>query len=51
MIKKVCHLTTVHKNRYDTRIYIKECLTLKKAGYDVTLIVNDDSPDEMTPGG
>jgi glycosyltransferase involved in cell wall biosynthesis len=41
--KKVVHITTVH-HPLDPRIYYKECLSLKKAGYDVTLIVPDD-PD------
>lgn len=45
MRKKVCHITSVH-NRYDTRIFYKECVSLAKNGYDVTLIVNDDKEDE-----
>jgi glycosyltransferase involved in cell wall biosynthesis len=45
MSKKVCHITCVH-SRYDTRIFHKECFSLAKNGYDVTLIVNDNQPDE-----
>ena len=44
---KVCHITTVHSNRYDVRIFEKECTSLAKAGYDVTLLVNDELPDEV----
>lgn len=47
---KVCHITTVHPNRYDVRIFEKECTTLAEAGYDVTLIVNDELPDEVKNG-
>ena len=47
--KKVVHLTTVH-HPFDTRIYHKECLSLNKAGYDVSLIVplenNQELPDD-----
>ena len=46
---KVCHLTSVHK-RYDTRIYQKMCRSLAKNGYDVTLLVMDDLPDETKDG-
>lgn len=35
---KVCHITTVHSER-DVRIFYKECKSLAKAGFDVTLIV------------
>ncbi|WP_078555870.1 glycosyltransferase [Bacillus alkalicellulosilyticus] len=35
---KVVHISTVH-HPFDPRIYHKECKSLKKAGYDVNLIV------------
>lgn len=43
---KVCHITSVH-NRYDTRIFLKECTSLAQAGYDVTLLVADEKPPEV----
>jgi glycosyltransferase involved in cell wall biosynthesis len=36
--KKVCHLTTVHPAA-DTRIFIKECFSLARDGYEVHLVV------------
>jgi len=39
-MKHICHLTSVHP-RYDTRIFFKECLSLQKAGFDVSFIVAD----------
>lgn len=42
----VCHVTVLH-NRYDGRIFRKECNSLVKAGVDVTLIVNDELTDEV----
>jgi len=46
MINKICHLTSVH-SRYDVRIFFKECKSLAKAGYDVSLIVADGKGDEI----
>jgi len=37
-LKSVCHITTVHPSK-DTRIFYKECKSLARAGYKVTLIV------------
>jgi hypothetical protein len=34
---KVCHLTTVHPSD-DIRIFRKQCISLSKFGYDVSLI-------------
>jgi glycosyltransferase involved in cell wall biosynthesis len=46
MNSQVCHLTSAH-SRYDTRIFLKECQSLAKAGYDVFLIVADGKGDEI----
>lgn len=35
--QKVCHLTSVHSNK-DIRIFIKECSSLTKAGYETHLV-------------
>lgn len=49
MAVKVCHVTSVHQ-RYDTRIFYKECASLAKAGYDVTLLVADNKEPETRSG-
>lgn len=49
MAVKVCHVTSVHQ-RYDTRIFHKECTSLAKAGYDVTLLVADNKMPEVRNG-
>ena len=49
MAVKVCHVTSVHQ-RYDTRIFYKECTSLAKAGYDVTLLVADNKAPEVRNG-
>jgi len=49
MLYKICHLTSVH-NRYDVRIFWKESVSLKKAGFDVSLIVADGFGDEIKEG-
>jgi len=38
MNKKICHISTVHR-LYDTRIFYKECSTLRKNGYTVFLVI------------
>jgi hypothetical protein len=48
-MKKIVHITSVHQ-RYDTRIFHKECLSLKNAGYEVSLIVADGKGDEEKKG-
>ena len=41
MGKKVCHISTVHYEN-DSRILLKECQSLSKAGFDVSLVINSD---------
>jgi len=43
------HLTTVHQ-RYDIRIFRKECCSLARSGWMVTLIVADGKRDETVSG-
>ncbi len=42
----ICHLTTVHP-RNDVRIFFKECTSLTKLGFTITLIVADGKGDEV----
>jgi len=42
---KVCHVSTVH-DRFDDRIFLKECVSLAKAGYEVFFVVQ--SPEAVT---
>jgi glycosyltransferase involved in cell wall biosynthesis len=46
---KICHLTSVHP-RYDTRIFVKQCVSLARAGYDVALVVADGKGHEEKDG-
>lgn len=46
---RVAHLTSVHP-RLDTRIFLKECSSLAKADYAVSLVVADGKGDEMRAG-
>ncbi|EII5634394.1 glycosyltransferase family 4 protein [Vibrio cholerae] len=43
--RKVAHLTSVHP-RFDTRIFLKECISLANSGYSVSLVVADGKSDE-----
>ena len=43
----VIHLTSAH-NRYDTRIFLKECQTISKSKFEVFLFVSDFKEDEKT---
>lgn len=43
---RISHLTSVH-SRHDTRIFIKQCCSLAKAGYSVSLIVADGNGNEI----
>lgn len=45
IVMKICHLTSAH-SRYDVRIFIKECSTLAKNGWETHLIVADGLQDE-----
>jgi glycosyltransferase involved in cell wall biosynthesis len=44
-MREICHLTSVH-NRYDNRIFYKECSSLAQAGYNINLIVADEKGNE-----
>jgi len=46
--KRVVHITTVH-HPTDPRIYHKECLSLKQAGFDVYLVAKDDKQTDEKP--
>lgn len=46
---RVAHLTSAHP-RHDTRIFLKECVSLAIHGYEVFLIVADGSGDEYASG-
>ncbi len=48
--RRVVHLTSAHP-RYDIRIYRKQCRSLTKAGFNVSLIVADGKGDEVTTDG
>lgn len=48
-MKKIVHLTSVHA-RHDIRILLKECSSLARAGYAVSLVVADGKGDEVKNG-
>ena len=45
-MKKNFHLTSSHP-RYDTRIFLKECISISRNGYDTCLFVSDNQDDEI----
>lgn len=49
MKPRICHITCAHE-RYDSRIFQRECKYLSKMGYDVYLIVNDVQKNEIRFG-
>ena len=46
---RICHFTSLH-NRYDTRVFVKQCCSLAKSGHEVFLIVADGKKDEQING-
>lgn len=45
----IVHITSVHR-RKDSRIFYKECISLKNAGHNVTLLVADGLGNEQIEG-
>ncbi|WP_018996452.1 glycosyltransferase family 4 protein [Hirschia maritima] len=45
----IVHMTSVHP-RYDSRIFVKECQSLARAGYKVSLVVADGLGNEKKEG-
>lgn len=45
----ICHITSAHE-RYDDRIFLKECKSLAGAGQRVSLIVHDELENEKKEG-
>lgn len=48
-LEKIVHFSSVHQ-RYDIRIFLKECVTLAQHGYDVTFVVADGLGNEVKQG-
>ena len=48
-MKKIVHFSSVH-SRYDIRVFLKECVTLAKNGYNVTYVISDGLGDEIKDG-
>lgn len=46
---RVVHVSSVHR-RDDIRIFLKECVALRDAGYDIHLVVADGKGDETVLG-
>lgn len=48
-MKKVCHVISGYY-RNDARIFYRQCISLKKKGYDVSILTNDGEEDEEVDG-
>ena len=46
---KIVHFTSLH-NRYDTRVFVKQCCSLSALGHEVILIVADGLGEELING-
>jgi glycosyltransferase involved in cell wall biosynthesis len=48
-MNKIIHLTSVH-GRHEIRTFLKECVSLARYGYDVSIIIADGKGDEIKDG-
>lgn len=46
---KVCHVISGYF-RNDARVFVRQVLSLKRAGYEVSIITNDGEPDDVLEG-
>jgi len=46
---KVCHVISGYY-RNDARVFLRQCLSLKRAGFDVSIVTNDGEPDMVLEG-
>ena len=46
---KICHVTTTH-SRIDSRVFKRQCLTLKDNGHEVLYVCCDGKPEEFISG-
>ncbi|TQV83006.1 glycosyltransferase family 4 protein [Aliikangiella coralliicola] len=48
-MKTVCHVISGYF-RNDARVFKRQCLSLKEAGYEVSILTNDGEPNEVLEG-
>lgn len=46
---KICHVISGYF-RNDARVFLRQVLSLKRAGHDVSIVTNDGEPDEVLEG-
>ena len=46
---KICHVTTTH-SRIDSRVFKRQCVTLKENGHEVLYVCCDGKPEEIISG-